>query len=886
MGHTQERAGGALVRDATLLQGVLDSSSSGVMAFRSVRDPHGGIVDFEWQLCNATAGRMVGRSAADFVGRRLLVEMPGNREDGLFDLYVRVVETGEALCHEHYYEHETVRTWFETRAVRHGDGFVVNFLDISARKRVEAEKDRFLDLSLDLICIARTDGFFEYVSPSFERVLGYTREDLLSRPFIDFIHPDDRVKNDAEVETLADGEASTDFENRYVHRDGSVLTFSWTASPVEGEGLMYCIGRDVTARKRAEDALRREHGFVNAVIDTTGALVIVLDRVGRIVRFNGACEAATGWRASEVIGRRFFEFLLPPAHVEPVKEVFAGLAAGMFPNRNRNPWVTRDGEQRLLEWSNTAIVDAEGQVEYVIGTALDVTEQAQAQETLAAERELLAVTLRSIGDGVITTDIEGRVMLMNSVAEDLTGWTQAEAAGRPLPEVFEIINQTTRKPCENPVSKVLDSGQNVGLANHTVLIAKDGTERMLADSGAPIRDRESRIRGVVLVFRDVTEEYRRDAELRKVQKLESVGLLAGGIAHDFNNLLTAILGNISLAQLDVAPHTRQVEWLSEAERACARARDLTQQLLTFSKGGAPVRKAARIAETILDSGGFALRGSKARCSFEIPADLWAVEADIGQISQVIGNLVINAGESMPDGGTMKVGARNLPPGEPRPADAPPGRCVEISVEDRGAGIEADHLVRVFDPYFTTKTQGSGLGLTTCYSIVRHHEGLITVESQPGQGSTFRVYLPASLETPEPRTRHERTVSGSGRILVMDDDEMVLGVCSQMLDHLGYEVETATDGAEAIELYQAALRSGPRFDAVILDITVPGGMGGKEALGRLLRLDPDTRAIVSSGYSNDPIMAEYGAHGFRGIAVKPYDLRRLSRALRGVLADQD
>jgi PAS domain S-box-containing protein len=507
----------------------------------------------------------------------------------------------------------------------------------------------------------------------------------------------------------------------------------------------------------------------------------------------------------------------------------------------------------------------------------------RAEVALADEKERLAVTLRSIGDGVITTDREGRVVLLNRVAENLTGWRHDEAAGQPLREVFRIINQVTREPCEDPVSKVLASGRVVGLANHTVLVARDGSERVLADSGAPIRDRDNRIVGVVLVFRDVTREHQREAELQKVQKLESVGLLAGGIAHDFNNLLTAVLGNISLARLDAPPGTRQTAWLEDAEKAVGRARDLTQQLLTFSKGGAPIRKAARIGEMIIDSAGFSLRGSNVRCIFAIPDDLWPVEADLGQLSQVMSNLVINADEAMPGGGTIRVAARNVPPGEPRPEPLADGRMVEISVEDQGIGIDEEHLHRVFDPFFTTKKRGSGLGLTTCYSIVRNHQGLITAESRRGHGATFRVYLPASAAQPAPRAAEDAVVPGRGRILVMDDEELVRGVSSQMLAYLGYEVETAADGAEAIEKYAAARAVKRPFDAVILDITVPGGMGGGQAIERLRAIDPDVRAVVSSGYSNDPIMADFRGRGFRGIATKPYDLRGLSRALRDVLS---
>ena len=391
------------------------------------------------------------------------------------------------------------------------------------------------------------------------------------------------------------------------------------------------------------------------------------------------------------------------------------------------------------------------------------------KERLAEEKERLAVTLRSIGDGVITTDAQGAVTFLNGVAEELTGWPIGEAVGRPLRDVFHIVNQATRERSEDPVAKVLATGSVVGLSNHTVLLAKDGAERILADSGAPIRDRDSRIVGVVLVFRDVTTEHRVEAELQKAQRLESVGLLAGGIAHDFNNLLTAILGNIALARLDLDPDGQQAGCRADAEKAVNRASDLTRQLLTLSRGGAPIRKSARIGEMITDAAGFSLRGSNVRSILEIPEDLWPVEADLGQLSQVIGNLVINANEAMPNGGALRVAARNLPPGaEERPARLADGPYVAVSITDQGVGIDERHIEHVFDPYFTTKQRGSGLGLTTCYSIVRNHDGAISVSTRRGEGTTFCVYLPASSHEPVPRALERGVRSGRGRILVMDD----------------------------------------------------------------------------------------------------------------------
>lgn len=379
----------------------------------------------------------------------------------------------------------------------------------------------------------------------------------------------------------------------------------------------------------------------------------------------------------------------------------------------------------------------------------ELTRRIEAEQSLAAEKERLAVTLRSIGDGIITTDMGGKIVLINKIAEKLTGWIQEEAIGRPLREVFHIINEKTRLPCENPVEKVLETGGIVGLANHTALIARDGTERMLADSGAPIRDKEGKIIGVVLVFRDITEQKKMEEELLKASKLDSVGLLAGGIAHDFNNILTAILGNISLAKMD--KNLDEIfERITQAEKACLRVRDLTQQLLTFSKGGAPVKRVASIAELIRDSAIFALRGSNVRCDFSMPADLWPVEVDEGQISQVINNLVINAQQAMPAGGGIQVRCENIRVERGLALPLEKGEYVKISIEDHGVGIPKEYLQKIFDPYFTTKQKGSGLGLTTSYSIIKNHDGIITVESEVGVGTTFGVYLPVSKKEVFPK----------------------------------------------------------------------------------------------------------------------------------------
>ncbi|MCZ6799001.1 MAG: PAS domain S-box protein [Nitrospirae bacterium] len=402
----------------------------------------------------------------------------------------------------------------------------------------------------------------------------------------------------------------------------------------------------------------------------------------------------------------------------------------------------------------------------------------------------------------------------------------------------------------------------------------------------PFRTSVGSIMGVI-VTRDITEHKRVEEERIRATKLESVGLLAGGIAHDFNNILTSVFANIGLAKMITAKHassnTSVVERLTAAEKACLRARDLTKQLLTFARGGAPVKSTTSIASIIRDTVEFALRGSSVRCGLQIPEDLWPVVVDEGQISQVLQNLVINAEQAMPEGGVIDVMVAN--DSIPSLSDLPlkPGNYVRVSVTDQGIGIPQDHLSKIFDPYFTTKQKGSGLGLATTYSIIKRHEGHITVASSLGQGACFTLYLPASFmqETTQEKTPDD-LMSGKGRILVMDDEEEIQEVLGEMLKHLGFDVDFASEGEIAMKNYAQALHNGSPYAATILDLTIPGGMGGKETLRQIKALHPEATVIVSSGYSNDPVMARFQQFGFSGVIAKPYNLLDLSKVLSQIL----
>ena len=369
----------------------------------------------------------------------------------------------------------------------------------------------------------------------------------------------------------------------------------------------------------------------------------------------------------------------------------------------------------------------------------------------------------------------------------------------------------------------------------------------------------------------------------KTQKLEAVDVLAGRIAHDFNNNLTAILGNVSLARMYNDPG-KSFEKLVAAERQIMQAKAVARQLLTFSKDSELTKKTVYIGELLEDSAVFASRGSDTRCEFSIPCDLWPVEIDEGQIRQVVGNMIINADQAMPGGGTIKLCAENVNIGTEDSLLLKDGAYVTISIEDQGVGIPKEHLCKIFDPYFTTKETGSGLGLAGCYSIVRNHGGYISVESEVGVGTTFRIYLPASEKEAfkVEEITEDLLYSGGGRILLMDDEQDVIDTVGKMLIELGYEVVNAKNGTEAVRLYQKANEEAKPFSAVIFDLTIPGAMGAKEAIQKLREIDPDIKAIVSSGYSNDPMMAEYELYGFRGVIIKPYEINELSRTLQRVI----
>ncbi|MFZ5759029.1 MAG: PAS domain S-box protein [Thermodesulfobacteriota bacterium] len=645
---------------------------------------------------------------------------------------------------------------------------------------------------------------------------------------------------------------------------------------------LLAVVRDISERKRAEEEKNTAIARFRTLVDSLDALVYVADletheilfinKYGREVW--GEVEGRICWQALQDGQTGPCAFCTNDKLLDAAGKPIGTIVTLIHNTATREWYECRD---QAIEWTDGRLVRME--------IAINITRRKLAEDALAAEKQQLAVTLRSIGDGVITTDTDSRIVLLNSVAETLTGWSQAEAHGRSLDEVFPLIHARTGARCANPVERVLASGRITEFADHTVLVTRDGRQRLVADSGAPIRDEQGQIVGVVLVFRDVSEKQRMEEELLKIKKLESVGVLAGGIAHDFNNILAAILGNINLALLDADLGEKTRFLLGSAEKASVRAKELTRQLLTFSKGGEPVRETASIAEIIRDSAEFVLHGGNVACRYVIADDLWLVNIDKGQISQVIQNIIINAKQAMPSGGVIEVRCENVVAGEtPDQVLTRPGRYVSISIRDTGPGMAADVVEKIFDPYFTTKEEGSGLGLAITHSIIGKHGGFISVESAPGQGTLFTILLPvSSIAAEKEKDEDEGAAQVAGaNILLMDDEEMVRNVAAAMLARLGHHVTPARDGAEAVALYRQGMESGEPFDLVIMDLTIPGGMGGKDAVRLIRTVDPAARVIVASGYSSDPIMAHCREYGFAAAIVKPFQLHDIDRIISDLL----
>jgi len=632
------------------------------------------------------------------------------------------------------------------------------------------------------------------------------------------------------------------------------------------ENIISGMMMNITERKNAEKALKRSEDEKAIILDSLAELVVYQDTNQRVIWVNRAAGESVNALPHELVGRYCYEIWhgrTEPCHNCPVHRSFK---SGKFEHHE----IISPDRRHWYVWGY-AVKDSNGQSIGAVETVLNITDSKLAEEELRESEKRFRLLTEAAFDGIALSE-NGIFFEVNKAFAEIFRYTPEEMVGMK-------VSSLVAPAYLNDVMKKISSGYDKPY--ESLCTNKEGTFFPVEVCGKSIPYKERTVR--LTAIRDISERKRFEYELLKSEKLDSLGMLAGGIAHDFNNILTAILGYISLSKMDAEPGSELFKQLDNAERATFRAKDLTQQLLTFSKGGVPVKTLTSIKEIIKDSASFALRGSKVKCEPQLADDLWVIEADEGQISQAVNNLTMNAQQAMPAGGIMRITAENVLVHKKDNLPLQEGRYLNITISDQGHGIPRKLFPKIFDPYFTTKQKGSGLGLAVVYSIIKNHSGYINVESELGAGTTFTIYLPASPQhMQKKKVSADKIFTGKGRILVMDDNKMVRDVLRDILKYLGYKVDFSKDGAEAIEMYRKALETEQPFDVVILDLTVPGGMGGKETLQELLTIDPEVKAIVSSGYSNDPVMAHYKEYGFIDVMTKPYKSTEIGMKLHIIL----
>lgn len=790
-------------------------------------------------------------------------------------------------------------------------------------------------------------GCWRFLNQVWTEILGYQRDETIGRPFYSFLHPKDRERARkwwSRIISKEQIDAVEDFrflaksgKAFWMETSGRYLTLESDQSPCVSGTL-----DDISSAREVIDNLAKRERYLQATVDIQK---LFLNSTDDIVPYNQVVTMLG--EASGANRCYYFESLEPDNPSATLRMLAEWCTPGTSAEIN-NPDVSEINlDQTLPRWrerlekgeivssliddfdeplrsffalqkiKSILIIPVLVQDRFVGILGFDNCEQKRnwspidvnllkaaatslstallrrdIQADLRREERLLQLTLSSLEESVLSFNAAGVILSINRAAEKLLGQSAEKTIGQSLERILPLKDfERNHSLIPEIVGRVL-SGERVRSPQNGHLELSNGT-RKLAYAAVPIlSEKKQIISGGILVLRDMTQEESFNEEIWRATRLESVGLLAGGIAHDFNNLLTAMLGHLELLQSPLADNPPATNSLQQLQGATRKAKELTQQLLTFAKGGSPVKKDANLRQVLQESAEFTAHGQSTPILFDLAEDLWWAQFDSGQISQVIQNLVINAIEASPPQSPLEIRAHNhLLTGEDNlPLSEGPYVCIEVT--DQGEGIPANVINRIFDPYFTTKKKGNGLGLATSYSIIRKHHGLLTVSSTAGQGSVFRIYLPACPDSPRKEESDpvpeevpvEQSAEGKS-ILVMDDEDTVRDVLVLLLENLGYLAFGVPHGEGALQALDEAARGGSSYDAVLMDLTIVGGMGGKETIAQVRQKYPDQPCIVMSGYSNDPIMSHCQDYGFQGVLQKPFNLVELSRVLDQVLAEK-
>ncbi len=880
--------------------------------------------------------------------------------------------------------------------------------DITERKRAEERIKTILRMAMDGFYLVDMEGQILETNDSYSSMIGYSNEELLKMSVKDVEVLDTQEVIEKRLQQII-GTGYARFETKHRRKDGKVINIEASVNYLlDKQPMFFCLMRDITDRKRAEEALLYFQMAVDSATDAIG----MATPAGRHYYQNEAYTKLFGLSIREVdgvsgppatvyadekVGRKVFDIIMKGGSFagevkmldkdkterdiylraysiknkednvvglvgmhtdiseskrmeEALKEREKQLAEsqriahigswqhnqtngqviwsdelfrlfGLDPKKDtanftmflnmihpvdrsalkkaieeavlRKPFIIdyrfilRDGTTRILHSQGELIHDDTGTQTILSGTCQDITERKQAEEKILQSEKFIRSILDTVDEGFIVVDQDYRIQTANKTYCKQVGGSDGEIIGQ---HCYKVSHRSNRPCYEEGEDCAPHQAFETGTPYSTVHRHKDSNGNILfvETRAFPIKDSSGAVISVIETINNITERYLLEEERLKTQKLESIGTLAGGIAHDFNNLLQGVFGYISLAKMTAKNPVKSTAALEQAEQALHQSVNLTTQLLTFSKGGTPVKKQVDLRPIIENSAKFTLSGSRSGLRMNLPEDLWQAEADGGQLGQVIQNIVLNADQAMPVGGTVKVTAANIAKGDASlPLGLTQADYVMIAIRDTGVGIPEQYLNKIFDPYFTTKEKGSGLGLATSYSIVRNHGGMIDVKTKPGIGTTITIYLPAiagEVRTGSAEKQHEPTQSRKAKILVMDDEEVIRNLNRELLVLLGHDVDVANRGEEALGKYKNAMDAGSHFDIVILDLTIREGMGGLETIQQLLKMDPQVKAIVSSGYSDDAATANYITQGFRAFLKKPYDVNALTEVLNKTLSN--
>ena len=806
------------------------------------------------------------------------------------------------------------------------DGMVASIEDVTEQKRKEVElhnRNQFIQAILDNLPIGLAVNYFDegtatYMNQRFQEIYGWPEEELKNIPeFFEKVYPDAEYRNEIQGRILADIESGDPKRMQWNHveatgKDGTKRIVSAKNIPILEQNFMISTVQDVTEQERTRKALEESHAKYRQLVENSPAGIYEFDYTsGKIVNVNDALCEYMGYTRDEILSMSPLDLLTGDSKAVALDRMQRVMAGETPPETTEYKIRCKDGSEIWSQGHIRYFYEGET-LTRAIAVMHDVTGQKQAEAALKESEERFRTLVEQSPFGISLINKDGRYQYLNPKFKEMFGY---ELEDIPTGKKWFQKVYPQEEYRQEVISTWKEDQKNIGIGEARPrtysVICTDGEKKVTHFRPVTMKN------GDQLVFHeDVTEAEILEEQLRQAEKLEAIATLTGGIAHDYNNLLSIIVGNLGMAQQDAEPGSHQAEFLNEAEKAARKVGDLTHELMALSRGGGPIKELGSIKESLRESANVIPAESGITVNVSMQEDVWPVPHDSRKMAAVFRKVVQNALEAMPDGGSLTLNAQNLrvEDGDSVPGlSVTPGDYVRISIQDNGIGISEDNLDKIFDPYFSTKAMGTqkgmGLGLATAHAIVKKHGGDITVQSKHDVGTTVNIYLPA-MPSPQARqaglpaqpeegegkdgrpvsTETQSTVADQQapmrRILLMDDEEMMRNLAPQMLNRLGYEVETVKGGFEAIEAYQKRIDAAEPFDAVILDLTIKGGMGGERAVQELLKIDPQVKAIVASGYFNDPVMKDFQDYGFKAAMPKPFVMKDLKEVIENALSAED